>query len=454
LKLLGGLYLNQVFAVKFGGTSLADAAQFERVTNIIRADGRRRYIIASAPGKRFDGDEKVTDILIQCFNKRDDAAAFDALFAKAAERFISIRDGLKLKTDIEAQLDIIRKNISKGAGYDYLASRGEYLNGLLLADLLNAEFVDASELIFFTESGSLDSKKTYRKINTRLSGDGVYVIPGFYGVLPDGTVKTFPRGGSDITGSVIARGAQVCLYENWTDVSGIKMADPRIIPEALTIKSITYRELRELSYMGANVLHEEAVFPVREMGIPINVKNTNMPDEPGTMITENGSDPSKHTITGLAGRMDFTVILLDKALMNNEIGFARKLLSIFERHRIPVEHMPTGIDSISVVVDSSYLPDSKLEIILEEIKKELEPDTVGVVRDIALIAIVGRGMQNRFGTSGEIMMELGRAGININLLNQSINEMSIIIGVHNRDCHRTLRVIYELFVGDGGSGAE
>lgn len=444
--------MNQVFAVKFGGTSLADAAQFKRVADIVRSDARRRYVIASAPGKRFDGDDKVTDMLISCFNVKNDAVAFDALYAKIAERFISIRNALGLKTDIEAQLDKIRKSIEKGAGYDFLISRGEYLNGLLLADLLEAEFVDAAELVFFSQNGALDSNRTYGTIKNRLRGDGLYVIPGFYGVLPDGTVKTFPRGGSDITGSVIARGAEVCLYENWTDVSGIKMADPRIIAEAKTIKAITYRELRELSYMGANVLHEEAVFPVRELGIPINVKNTNQPEDPGTMITENGSDPSEYTITGLAGRMNFTVILLDKALMNNEIGFARRLLSIFENHRIPVEHMPTGIDSISVVVDGSYLPESRLETIINEIKEELKPDSVGVVRDIALIAIVGRGMQNRFGTSGKIMAELGKEGININLLNQSINEMSIIIGVHNRDCHRTLKVIYELFVGGRDSG--
>lgn len=437
--------MNQFFTTKFGGTSLADAAQFLRAANIVKGDRRRKYVIVSAPGKRHAGDEKVTDLLIKCFNRRL-SYDFESLFAQVRDRFIAIRNELGLKTDIEAELERIRNNIVEGAGYDYVVSRGEYLNGLLMADLLKAEFIDAAELVFFIKEGRFDAEKTYRTIKDRLHDEVLYVIPGFYGAMPDNTIKTFPRGGSDITGSVIARGTESALYENWTDVSGIMMADPRIIPDAKVIKSLTYRELRELSYMGANVLHEEAVFPVRELNIPINVRNTNRPEDSGTMITGNGSDPSEYTITGLAGRMNFTVILLDKALMNNEIGFARRLLSIFERHHIPVEHMPTGIDSISVVVDDSCLPE-KLDGIVEEIRAELIPDTLRVVREVALIAIVGRGMKTRFGTSGKIMMELGKAGININLLNQSINEMSIIVGVNNRDCQKTIEVIYDVFVG-------
>lgn len=438
--------MNQVFAAKFGGTSLADAGQFKRVADIVRSDERRKLVIVSAPGKRCPEDDKVTDMLIQCFNERS-SPGFDVLFSKIADRFIAIRDELGLKTDIEAELEKIRSNVQSGADYDYTVSRGEYLNGLLMADFLGAKFVDAGELIYFDTKEKLDTEKTYRIIKKRLDGDGLFVIPGFYGVRPNGSVKTFSRGGSDITGSIIARGAEVALYENWTDVSGIMMADPRIISGAETIKTLTYRELRELSYMGANVLHEEAVFPVRELAIPINVRNTNAPTDPGTLIIGSTFEPSEYTITGIAGRLNFTVILIDKGLMNNEVGFARRLLCIMENHRIPIEHMPTGIDSLSVVFDDAYLHDGELESIIAEIQKELLPDSIRVVKDIALIAIVGRDMQNRFGTSGKIMMELGRAGININLLNQSVSEMSIIVGVHNDDCQKTIKVIYDVFVG-------
>ncbi len=437
--------MNPVYTAKFGGTSLADAAQFRRVADIIRADIRRRLVVASAPGKRFPEDEKITDLLINC-QKEQNREQFEEIFGRITARFTAIRDELCIKLDIEKELDKIKRDILSGEGYDYAASRGEYINALLLAKFLGAQFVDAAELIFFNGNGRLNTEKTYQTIKNRLSGCDLAVIPGFYGMNPDGRIKTFPRGGSDITGSVIARGVEAELYENWTDVSGIMMADPRIIPDARIIKVLTYRELRELSYMGANVLHEDAVFPVRELNIPINIRNTNAPEHTGTIITGNTAEPSPYTITGLAGRRNYTVLLVDKAMMNNEIGFARKLLGIFEQHRISVEHMPTGIDTISVVFDAAELGDEQIQTIIDEIHSELSPDSVNVIKDIALIAVVGRDMQNRYGTSGRIMTELGHAGINISLLNQPVSEMTIIVGVHNDELQKTIRVIYDVFV--------
>ncbi len=436
--------MNPIFTAKFGGTSLADAAQFRRVADIIRADARRRLVVVSAPGKRYPDDDKITDLLISC-QKEQDKAQFEGIFGRVSARFIGIRDELGLGFDIEAELEKIKSDILSGEGYDYAASRGEYLNALLLANFLGAQFIDASELIFFNAEGKLNTKKTYQTIKARLTGCDLAVVPGFYGKGPNGRIKTFPRGGSDITGSVIARGAEAVLYENWTDVSGIMMADPRIIPEARIINVLTYRELRELSYMGANVLHEDAVFPVRELDIPINIRNTNAPEHLGTIITSSTAEPSPYTITGLAGRKNYTVLLVDKAMMNNEIGFARKLLGILEKHRISVEHMPTGIDTISVVFDAQALGEEQWHEILAEIHAELSPDSINVIEDIALIAVVGRDMQNRYGTSGRIMTELGHAGINISLLNQPVSEMTIIVGVHNEELQKTIRVIYDVF---------
>lgn len=431
---------------KFGGTSLASAEQFRKVRAIVTADQERKYIINSAPGKEHPQDHKITDLLYQCHANVQKGIPFDDLFAIIARRYHKIASDLGLSLEVGKRLEEIKAKIAAGATADYVASRGEYLNGLLLAEFLGYDFVDAAEIIFFTPEGKYDPERTQREIAARLARHPRAVIPGFYGSLPDGKIKTFPRGGSDITGAIVARGVKAALYENWTDVSGFLMADPRIVENPKPIERITYRELRELAYMGAGVLHEEAIFPVREAGIPVQIKNTNQPDDPGTLIVSDAEPFTQTgTITGIAGHKDFTVIALEKTLMNTELGFGRRLLSILERHEVSFEHMLTGIDTICLVVADAQL-DGKLEKILEEIREECQPDTLEVFPKMALIATVGRGMAYTPGIAARLFTALGNAGINVRMIDQGSSEINIIIGVATEDFERAIRAVYHAFV--------
>lgn len=431
---------------KFGGTSLASAEQFRKVRAIVTADQERKYIINSAPGKEHPQDHKITDLLYQCHANVQKGIPFDDLFAIIARRYHKIASDLGLSLEVGKRLEEIKEKIAAGATADYVASRGEYLNGLLLAEFLGYDFVDAAEIIFFTPEGKYDPERTQREIAARLARHPRAVIPGFYGSLPDGRIKTFPRGGSDITGAIVARGVKAALYENWTDVSGFLMADPLIVENPKPIERITYRELRELAYMGAGVLHEEAIFPVREAGIPVQIKNTNQPDDPGTLIVSDAEPFTQTgTITGIAGHKDFTVIALEKTLMNTELGFGRRLLSILERHEVSFEHMLTGIDTICLVIADAQL-DGKLEKILEEIREECQPDTLEVFPEMALIATVGRGMAYTPGIAARLFTALGNAGINVRMIDQGSSEINIIIGVATEDFERAIRAVYHAFV--------
>jgi aspartate kinase len=431
---------------KFGGTSLADAEQILKVKKIVQSDPDRRYIIPSAPGRRSPDDHKITDLLYLCHTLVQQGVSFTEVFQVVSDRYLEIIKDLGLTLDLTPYLQEIKEKIVQGASADYAASRGEYLNGLILAAFLNYDFVDPAEMIFFEPSGVLNADLTQEVVAARLAKHQFAVIPGFYGALPTGEVKTFSRGGSDITGAIIARGVGGELYENWTDVSGFLMADPRIVPNPKPIETITYRELRELAYMGASVLHEEAIFPVRQGGIPIQIKNTNHPEDPGTIIV-NDAAPITQTgaITGIAGRKDFTVIAIEKALMNQELGFGRRLLSILERYYISFEHLPSGIDTISVVISDSQL-NNKLERIIEAIERECHPDSIEVHPDMALIATVGRGMAYTPGIASKLFGALGKEKINVRMIDQGASEINIIVGVETADFERAVRAIYQAFV--------
>lgn len=431
---------------KFGGSSLASAAQFRKVESIIKSDTTRRYIVPSAPGKRFPEDHKITDLLYLCQAHVQQGIPFDDVFKIISGRYLEIISELGLSFDLQPYLDMIKKEISNGASADYTASRGEYLNGLILANLLGYDFVDPAEIIFFTKTGLLDSELTQAKVSERLSQTERAVIPGFYGSNWDGTIKTFSRGGSDITGAIIARGVNASIYENWTDVSGFLMADPRIIKNPKPIEKITYRELRELAYMGATVLHEESIFPVRQAGIPINIKNTNAPQHPGTMIVNDAEPVTQNgSITGIAGRKDFTVITVEKSLMNAELGFGRKLLTILESNGVSFEHIPSGIDTLSVVIADCEL-DHKTDKILSEIKQQLNPDSIEISPNMALIATVGRGMAYTPGIAAKLFNALSAANINIRMIDQGSSEINIIVGIETADFEKAVTTIYEAFV--------
>lgn len=431
---------------KFGGTSLANVEQFIKVKKIVESDPERRFVIPSAPGKRAPDDHKITDLLYLCHAHVQQGVSFNEVFQVISDRYLEIIKGLGLNLDLTPYLREIKEKIAQGASADYAASRGEYLNGLILAALLNYDFVDPAEVIVFQPSGVLDSELTQELVAAALQKRRTAVIPGFYGALPTGEVKTFSRGGSDITGAIIARGVGADLYENWTDVSGFLMADPRIVRNPKPIEKITYRELRELAYMGASVLHEESIFPVRQAGIPIQIKNTNAPQDPGTIIVDD-AEPVTQTgaITGIAGRKDFTVIAIEKNLMHQELGFGRKLLSVLENNQISFEHLPSGIDTISVVIADSEL-NQKLERIIEEIKRECQPDCIEVHPDMALIATVGRGMAYTPGISGRLFGALGKEKINVRMIDQGSSEINIIVGVETADFERAVRAIYQAFV--------
>lgn len=431
--------------VKFGGSSLANAEQFEKVGDIIRSEESRRFVVPSAPGKRFDGDTKVTDLLYSCY----DAAAKDGDFEKILEeiksRYNEIIKGLSLTFSLDEDFQVIKENFKAQIGRDYAASRGEYLNGKVMAAYLGYEFVDAADVIRFDKNGNLDSEKTDKLLGKRLSKCENAVVPGFYGAKEDGTVTTFSRGGSDVTGSLVAKAIKADMYENWTDVSGFLAADPRIVNNAKPINVITYKELRELSYMGASVLHESAIFPVRKGGIPINIKNTNAPEDKGTMIVETTCNMPEYTITGIAGKKGFVAISIDKDMMNSEIGFCRKVLSVFEDNGISIEHMPSGIDTMTVFVHQDEFVEKEQKV-LAQIHKAVNPDSVELEANLALIAVVGRGMKNSTGIAGNIFSALAKAKINVKMIDQGSSELNIIIGVRNRYFEDAIKTIYGVFV--------
>ena len=431
--------------VKFGGSSLASAEQFVKVANIIRADEDRKYVVPSAPGRRFDGDTKVTDMLYECYAVADAGEDFSEKLAAIKARYDSIIAGLNLDYSLDEEFEIVAKKFHEKAGSDYAASRGEYLNGKILAAYLGYDFIDAAEVILFDEDGIFDAEYTNRKMRKCLAKHENAVIPGFYGAYADGTVKTFSRGGSDITGSIVARALKADLYENWTDVSGFLVTDPRLISNPQVVDVITYRELRELAYMGAAVLHDEAIFPVRKAGIPINIRNTNRPQDPGTMIVSTTSHKSKWTITGIAGKKGFAAVTIDKDLMNSQVGFCRRVLSVFEDNGLSIEHMPSGIDTMCVFVDQEELQ-AKEQLVLSGIQRAVEPDELEVQPDIALIAVVGRGMRQTRGTAGRIFSALAHANVNIRMIDQGSSELNIIIGVKNEDFETAVKAIYDIFI--------
>ena len=435
--------------VKFGGSSLADAEHFRQVASIIKADPSRRYVVPSAPGKREKNDTKITDLFYRCYDlikSRASTEAIDSCYNEISSRYLGIIEELGLNFDITGELEYVKNAMLHAAGRDYAASRGEYLNGLILAKYLGFDFIDAENVIFFRENGTLDEERTNTEMVAELEKHRYAVIPGFYGGNPNGTVKTFSRGGSDITGSIVASAAKADLYENWTDVSGFMMADPRVIDNPCIIKEITYRELRELSYMGATVLHEDAVFPVRSAGIPSNIRNTNRPEDEGTMIVSHSiSYDSEHVITGIAGKKGFSVLTIEKDMMNAEVGFGRKVLEVFEDNDVSFEHLPSGIDTMSVVLSTATIEDRR-DKVMNAIVRAVRPDSVFIEDDLALVAVVGRGMVKAKGTAARVTAALARADINIRMIDQGSSELNIIVGVNEEDYEDALRAIYAEFV--------
>ncbi len=431
--------------LKFGGSSLADANQFKKVADIVHADAERRYIIASAPGKRNADDIKVTDLLYKCFAFDQQGESIDESFRDIEKRYNTIIKELNLDFSLDDEFSKIKSAIRHHAGQDYIASRGEYLNSKILAEYLNYDFIDAEKGIFFKNDGSFDSERTNDMMKEILSSHSHAVIPGFYGSMPNGTIKTFSRGGSDITGSIVARAINADLYENWTDVSGMLMADPRLVKNPKVIETITYKELRELSYMGATVLHDEAIFPVREARIPINIRNTNKPDDQGTLILPFAEKANKFTITGIAGKVGFSIINIEKSMMNSEVGFGKRVLKVLENHNICFEHLPSGIDTMSVVVATSDIAGIK-EDIINELFRKTKADFINIEDGLALIATVGRSMVNAVGTAGRVFTALGKKHINVKMMDQGSSELSIIIGVEEKNYGETIKTIYEEFV--------
>lgn len=431
--------------VKFGGSSLASAQQFKKVGDIIHADPERRYVVPSAPGKRFSDDTKVTDMLYGCYHLAEEGKSFKKELSEIEGRYQEIIDGLGLTLTLKEEFKTIEKNFKEKAGENYAASRGEYLNGIIMAAYLGYEFIDAAEVIRFKEDGDFDSELTNEILGARLASVEHAVVPGFYGAYADGSVKTFSRGGSDITGSIVARAVKADVYENWTDVSGILIADPRIIENPKEIEIVTYRELRELSYMGFNVFHEDAIFPVRREGIPINIRNTNKPDDEGTWIVESTCQKSKYVITGIAGKKGFCAVNIEKAMMNSEIGFGRKVLQAFEDNGISFEHVPSGIDTMTVFVHQDEFIDKEQKVV-SAIHRLADPDCVDIESDLALIAVVGRGMKSTRGTAGRIFSALAHVNVNVKMIDQGSSELNIIIGVANEDFDAAIKSIYDIFV--------
>ena len=431
--------------VKFGGNSLASAEQFQKVADIIRSDPERRYVVPSAPGKRFKNDTKVTDMLYACYDLAEADQDFEQAFSAIEARYREIIEGLNLAVSLEGEFETIRKNFREKAGSNYAASRGEYLNGIILAAYLGFTFIDAADVVCFDNEGTFDQDKTNKLLSARLAESEYAVIPGFYGAMPDGAVKTFSRGGSDITGSIVAKAAQADVYENWTDVSGFLVADPCIIPNPKRIDVITYRELRELSYMGAGVLHEDSIFPVRQENIPINIRNTNAPGDNGTWIVGSTCQKSKYVITGIAGKKGFCCVNIEKAKMNGEVGFGRKVLEAFEENGISFEHIPSGIDTLTVFVHQDEFMEKEQKV-ASYLYRVAQPDAIEIEADLALIAVVGRGMKSTRGTAGRIFSALAHANVNVKMIDQGSSELNIIIGVANEDFEIAIKAIYDIFV--------
>ena len=433
--------------VKFGGSSMADAGQYRKVRDILLADPDRRVVVVSAAGKRNKADHKITDLLYLCYAHTQYGVDCSGVFEMIVSRYREIQQELGLTLDLEPEFAALKQRLdAKTVSQDEIASRGEYFSAKLMADFLGFQFVDAADWVRFRFDGTVDQETSYEALRRLVRGAGV-VIPGFYGLMPDGKIRTFSRGGSDITGALAAAALDAEVYENWTDVSGILMADPRIVENPQTIPEVTYDELRELSYSGAQVLHEGTIFPVREKNIPLNIRNTNAPEDPGTMIQEKfqqDSDPHRF-ITGITGKKDFTVISVNKRGMGSQVGVLRRILTVLERHEISVDYVPNGIDNVSVVMSTESVA-SSLYAILGEIQKEVEPDQLDVHDQIAVVAAVGRKMAFRPGISGQIFAALGQAGINIRMINQGPDELNIIFGVDNRDFANAIRVLYNSFV--------
>ena len=437
--------MTDIKVVKFGGSSLADAKQFKKVADIIESDKNRCFVVASAPGKRFSEDIKITDMLYACYEKAAKGEDFSADFNAIEERYNSIISELNIDISLAKDYETIKNAFAHTAGRDYAASRGEYLNSKVLAAYLGYSFLDPAGYIYFNENGTFDMDRTLSLLTPKLKTLDNAVIPGFYGTMPNDTIKTFSRGGSDVTGSIVARAADAQIYENWTDVSGFLICDPRIVENPEPITTITYKELRELSYMGATVLHEDAIFPVRAAGIPINIRNTNHPEDKGTMIVSESSDISKYVITGIAGKKGFSVINIEKDMMNSELGFGRNVLRALEKNGINFEHMPSGIDTMSVIVNTASFK-AKEKLVLDEINYRVHPDHMEVEDNLALIAVVGRGMRKTRGTAGRIFSALAHAKINVKMIDQGSSELNIIIGVSEEDFAAAVKAIYDIFV--------
>lgn len=432
---------------KFGGSSVADGIQLTKTKNIINADPDRRYIVVSAPGKRFEGDNKITDLLYLCKTHLEHNLPYDQIFQVVADRFMAVEINLGIDLDFSPYFDKIRENLKKNPSADYIASRGEYLNAILVAAFLGYDFVDTEGLIQFDAKGRLMAEETNEALKAELEKHERAVLPGFYGTGPDGKIRTFSRGGSDITGSLVARAVGADVYENWTDVSGFLMADPRIVKNPKQIDVISYKELRELSYMGASVLHEDAIFPARMANVPINIRNTNHPEDPGTMITDDVAryGIKDRVITGIAGSKDFVVVALYKNMMSSERGFVRRILGILDDYDINFEHLPSGIDTVSVVMSGASI-EGRLDEVLEEFRSRLRPDSIDVIEEISLIATVGHGMDRRPGTSAKLFQALADAQVNVRMIDQGSSEMNIIVGVENKDFEKAIRAIYSAFV--------
>ena len=431
---------------KFGGTSVADAAGFRRVREIVEAEPARRFVVPSAPGKRHRHDQKVTDLLYLCRKHVETELPVDEVFEVIRGRFVALAAELGCAGILDGALEETKAALIAGASAAHTASRGEYLNGRLAAAFLGAEFIDAAEVIRFDGQGRFDAEATDRLLRARLPATGRAVIPGFYGARADGTIETFSRGGSDVSGAIVAHAAAAAVYENWTDVPGLLMADPDVVKDPLPINELTYRELRELSYMGARVLHDEAIFPVTQSGIPVNIRCTGQPDHPGTLIVQNApAEPAAHAITGIAGRKDFTAITLTKALMNKEIGFGVRVLQVLENHGISWEHLPSGIDTLSIVMQSGQVKD-KLDAVIADLRVACKPDTIEAYTDMALVATVGRGMMHTPGIAARLFSALAADGVNVRMIDQGSGELNIIVGVRADDFETAVRAIYRGFV--------
>ena len=436
-----------MIVTKFGGSSMADAGQYQKIRDIILANPDRKVVVVSAAGKRFKNDHKLTDLLYLCYAHTQYGVDCSGIFDMICSRYLEIREKLNIQLDLETEFAALKKRLdSKTISQDELVSRGEYFSAKLMAAYLGFDFIDSADWVKFNFDATVDQEATYAALQELYKGEGT-VIPGFYGKMPDGRIKTFSRGGSDITGSLAAAALDASVYENWTDVSGILMADPRIVPDPQAIPEVTYDELRELSYSGAQVLHEGSIFPVREKNIPLNIRNTNAPEEPGTMIQEHfdgDTDPNRF-ITGITGKKDFSIISMSKRGMSNQVGVLRRMLSVLEKYSISVDYVPNGIDNVSAVLATADLA-PHLYAVLGEIKKECEPDTLDVHEQIAVVAAVGRKMAFRPGISGKIFATLGEAGINIRMINQGPDELNIIFGVDNQDFEKAIQVLYNSFV--------